>query len=81
MHPGHVAFAVDRKLDAASTIELLDLACLERGERPRVTRMDNGPEFVAHALQEWATEDGSSGRLSRPVSPGITGSLSRSTTG
>ena len=54
----HVAFVVDRKLDAASVIELLDLACLERGGRPRVIRMDNGPEFISHALQEWATEDG-----------------------
>ena len=54
----HVAFVVDRKLDAASVIELLDLACLEHGGRPRVIRMDNGPEFISHALQEWATEDG-----------------------
>lgn len=77
----HFAFAVDRKLDAASALELLDLACLEHGERSRVTGMDKDPEFIAHSLQEWAIEDGSSGRLSRPVSPGITGSLSRSTTG
>ena len=54
----HVAFIVARKLDAASVIELLDLACLEHGGRPRVIRMDNGPEFISHALQEWATEDG-----------------------
>lgn len=54
----HVAFVVDRKLDAASVIELLDLACLEHGGRPRVIRMDNDPEFISHALQEWATEDG-----------------------
>lgn len=77
----HVAFVVDRKLDAASVIELLDLACLEHGGRPRVIRMDNGPEFISHALQEWATEDGTIQAFIPQVSHGITGSLNRSTTG
>lgn len=54
----HVAFRVDSKIDAASVIELLDLAALEAGGRPRVIRMDNGPEFIAQALQGWASEDG-----------------------
>ncbi len=38
-------------------IELLDLACLENGSRPRVIWMDNGPEFISKALQDWAGED------------------------
>lgn len=42
-----VAFTVDKKNDAGSVIELLDVACLERGGRPRVIRMDNGLEFIA----------------------------------
>lgn len=32
----HVAFAIDDRLDAASVIELLDLASLDHGGRPRV---------------------------------------------
>ena len=54
----NVAFTVDRRLDAASVIELLDVACLNDGRRPRVIRMDNGPDFIAHALKDWADEDG-----------------------
>ncbi|WP_155467605.1 IS3 family transposase [Trueperella pyogenes] len=53
----HVAFAVDTKIDAGAVIELLDLSCLDQGGRPRVIRMDNGPEFIACALKEWAGED------------------------
>ncbi|WP_216386855.1 transposase family protein [Arcanobacterium phocae] len=40
----HVAFAVDKKLDAALSAELLNLASLEHGGRPRVILMNNGPE-------------------------------------
>ena len=52
----HLAFTVDKNINAVSVTELLDVACLEHGGRPRVIRMDNGPEFIAHALQEWAAE-------------------------
>ncbi|QOQ38025.1 IS3 family transposase [Trueperella pecoris] len=65
----HVAFAVDKKLDAGSVIELLDVACLERGGRPRVIRMDNGPEFIAHALEAWAAEDKTIQALIPPGQP------------
>lgn len=51
----HVSFAVGRALKAKDVIELLDLACLERG-RPKVLRMDNGPEFISHTLEAWAAE-------------------------
>lgn len=65
----HVAFVVDRKVDAVSMIELLDLACFEHGGLPRVIRMDNGSEFIAHALQEWATEDGTVRAFISPGQP------------
>nr|WP_172812406.1 integrase core domain-containing protein [Corynebacterium timonense] len=51
----HVTFAVDRFIDAASVVELLDLAVLDRGA-PKVLRMDNCPEFIAPKLQDWAEE-------------------------
>ncbi|WP_290343029.1 IS3 family transposase [Corynebacterium auris] len=51
----HVTFKVDRSIDAASVVELLDLAVLDRGA-PKVLRMDNGPEFIAAKLQDWAEE-------------------------
>lgn len=53
----HVAFNVDKTLGATAVIELLDVAAMDYGRRPRVIRMDNGPEFIAHALQRWAAED------------------------
>ena len=54
----HVAHAVDSRIDAKAVIELLDIACIEAGRRPRVLRMDNGPEFISRALEEWAAEQG-----------------------
>ena len=53
----HLAFTVDKNINAVSVTELLDVACLEHGGRPRVIRMDNGPEFIAQALKDWAAED------------------------
>ncbi len=53
----HLAFTVDEKIDADSVIELLDLASLDHGGRPRVIRMDNGPEFIIHTLKDWTDED------------------------
>ncbi|WP_091280386.1 integrase core domain-containing protein [Arcanobacterium phocae] len=53
----HVAFSVDHKFDTVSAIELLGLASLEHGGRPRAILMDNGPEFISQALHEWAGED------------------------
>ena len=53
----HIGYCVDKSIDAQKVIELLDTIAIERGRRPRVLRMDNGPEFVSKALESWAGED------------------------
>lgn len=52
----HIGYRVERRIDAARVIETLDIITCQRGTRPRVLRMDNGPEFISHALQAWAKE-------------------------
>ena len=53
----HVGFTADSTIDAAAVVELLDVIACERGQRPRVVRMDNGPEFISKTLQSWAAEE------------------------
>jgi hypothetical protein len=42
---------------------------LEQYPAPTHLRMDNGPEFIAHALQEWCTGSGSGAECIPPGSP------------
>ena len=53
----HVGFTADSTIGAAAVVELLDVIACERGQRPRVVRMDNGPEFISKTLQSWAAEE------------------------
>ena len=53
----HIGFIVDCRIDASTVTELLDVITLTRGRRPRVLRMDNGPEFISAALEKWAKEE------------------------
>lgn len=53
----HIGWVVDSSIDAAKVVELLDVIVCERGTRPRVLRMDNGPEFISRALASWAGEE------------------------
>lgn len=46
---------VDTSLPAQRVIRVLDQVASERGY-PAVIRSDNGPEFIAHALADWARE-------------------------
>ena len=51
----HLGFRVDRSLAAKDVLEMLDVLVCERGA-PKILRMDNGPEFISHALAGWASE-------------------------
>jgi transposase InsO family protein len=52
-------------MDVIDTIEEL----LKQHPAPTHLRMDNGPEFIAHALQEWCTGSGSGAEYIPPGSP------------
>ena len=54
-----------RALEVIDTIEEL----LKLYPAPTHLRMDNGPEFIAHALQEWCTGSGSATAYIPPGSP------------
>jgi putative transposase len=52
-----LAIRVDRKLKAIDVIDVLSDLFILRGV-PQHIRSDNGPEFVAKAVQEWITAVG-----------------------
>ncbi|MCF8141404.1 MAG: integrase core domain-containing protein [Cyanobium usitatum Tobar12.5m-G36] len=54
-----------KSVDVIDTIEEL----LKLYPQPTHLRMDNGPDFIAHALQEWCTGSGTRTAYIRPGSP------------
>lgn len=44
-------------IGASLVVKILDRLVFERGT-PKVIRVDNGPEFIAHALQQWSRDHG-----------------------
>lgn len=50
-----LAILVDRSIPSVQVINLLEWLCLVRGA-PEYIRSDNGPEFIAQAVQEWLAE-------------------------
>ena len=46
-------------IDADHTVRVLDQIVAERGRRPELVRMDNGPEMTANALRDWCRFGGS----------------------
>jgi putative transposase len=48
-----LAIAVERRIDADATVNVLDRLVGERGIAPRFLRCDNGPELTANALRDW----------------------------
>ena len=49
--------AVNQKMGSAEVLEALYPLIIEHG-KPEYIRSDNGPEFIAAALQEWLTRLG-----------------------
>jgi transposase InsO family protein len=64
-----VALEVERRMEAKDVIRILDAAVAARGCVPEFIRSDNGPEFVALAVQEWITRRGFQTLYIEPGSP------------
>jgi putative transposase len=64
-----LAIRVARSIDADHAVRILDQIARERGTRPELIRMDNGPEMTANALRDWCREGGSGRSFIEPGSP------------
>ena len=63
-----LAIEVDRSIDADHVVAVLDRLAAERGA-PVFVRFDNGPEFVAHAVDDWCRFNGTGAMFIDPGSP------------
>ena len=64
-----VALEVERRMEAKDVIRILEAAVHERGGPPEFIRSDNGPEFVALAVQEWIEKRGFKTLYIKPGAP------------
>ena len=64
-----LAIAVDRRIDADATVDLLDRLVSERGSTPGFIRCDNGPELTANALRDWCRFNQAGTSYIEPGSP------------
>ena len=62
------AIAVERSMPAAKVLGVLEEAFAEGG-RPEYLRSDNGPEFIAEAIQRWLASRGTRPHYIAPASP------------
>ena len=67
-----LASFVARAIDAGGVIAILDGIVAERGA-PSYLHSDNGPEFIAHALQAWCDEMGATMYFTEPGQPWMNG--------
>ena len=63
-----LAIRIDRKLNSTAVIDVLSELFILRGP-PGYIRSDNGPEFIATAVQEWIAAVGSRTAYIEPGSP------------
>ena len=64
-----VALEVERRMEARDVIRILDAAVLARGCVPEFIRSDNGPEFIALAVQDWIARRGFKTLYIKPGAP------------
>ncbi len=64
-----VALEVERRMESADVIRILDAAVIERGRAPDFIRSDNGPEFIAQSVQAWIQKRGFKTLYIAPGSP------------
>ena len=62
------AVELDRSLSGKRVIEVLERICSFEGY-PGVIMIDNGPEFICHALDKWAYQNNVKLKFSRPGKP------------
>jgi putative transposase len=67
-----LTIAVARRIDADTTVNVLDRLVVERGRAPRFLGCDNGPELTANALRDWCRFTGAGPATSSPARPGRT---------
>ena len=63
-----LAIRIDRKLNSTAVIEVLSDLFILRGV-PEYVRSDNGPEFIAKAVQDWIKAVGAKTAYITPGSP------------
>ena len=63
-----LAIEVDRSIDADGVVDVLDRLATQRGA-PVYVRFDNGPEFVAHTVNDWCRFNGTGSLFIDPGSP------------
>jgi putative transposase len=63
-----VGLLVERSITAAGVVGFLEVLMLQRGV-PENVRSDNGPEFVAQAVKQWAGSEGIALNYIAPGSP------------
>ena len=63
-----LAIEVDRSINADGVVDVLDQLADQHGA-PLYVRFDNGPEFVAHAVNDWCRFNGTGSLFIDPGSP------------
>jgi putative transposase len=64
-----LAIEVDRSINADHVVDVLDQIALQRGGAPIYMRFDNGPEFVAPAVDDWCRFNSTGAMFIDPGSP------------